>query len=284
MKTVSAALATLLATDNRFTIADCYTITLADSTVLNYTTYDLPLAYGINDWAAGGPVFTRDRIRSVIGLEVDTLTVYISPKDSDSIGAQTWLQAVCSGRLDGAIVELDRAFISGGPDTVVGTVSLFVGNVAQLHINRSVIEMTVNSPLEFLNVQMPRNPYQAGCSHTLFDGGCALSRAGLGVAGTVVGSASLTGFDAGLIQPDGWFDLGVLQFSSGSLTGTKRTVKRQQTGAVALLNPLPMVPAVGDNFTIWPGCDKTKATCQSKFNNLANFRGFPFVPVPETAL
>ena len=26
------------------------------------------------------------------------------------------------------------------------------------------------------------------------------------------------------------------------------------------------------------GCDKASATCQAKFANIANFRGFPFVP------
>ena len=46
--------------------------------------------------------------------------------------------------------------------------------------------------------------------------------------------------------------------------------------------PLPNVPAVGDTFSVFPGCDKTKTTCAGKFSNIARFRGFPFVPVPET--
>lgn len=38
-------------------------------------------------------------------------------------------------------------------------------------------------------------------------------------------------------------------------------------------------------FTAYPGCDKTNGSggC-AKFANTARFKGFPFVPVPETAV
>ena len=36
--------------------------------------------------------------------------------------------------------------------------------------------------------------------------------------------------------------------------------------------------AVGDAFTVTAGCDKLFATCQSRFSNSANFRGFPHIP------
>jgi len=46
---------------------------------------------------------------------------------------------------------------------------------------------------------------------------------------------------------------------------------------------LPFAPAEGDTFNVAFGCDHTQATCQSKFNNLINFRGFPYVPPPQLA-
>jgi len=49
-------------------------------------------------------------------------------------------------------------------------------------------------------------------------------------------------------------------------------------------SPLPFAPNAGDAFTAYPGCDKTQNTCTAKFNNLANFEGFPYVPAPETAI
>ena len=35
---------------------------------------------------------------------------------------------------------------------------------------------------------------------------------------------------------------------------------------------------VGDRLRIHAGCDKAAETCRVKFDNLLNFRGFPFMP------
>lgn len=39
-----------------------------------------------------------------------------------------------------------------------------------------------------------------------------------------------------------------------------------------------------DTFTIRAGCDKRIATCDSKFANVANFRGFPNIPGQDAVL
>jgi hypothetical protein len=39
----------------------------------------------------------------------------------------------------------------------------------------------------------------------------------------------------------------------------------------------------GDAFTVYLGCDHTQATCTTKFGNLTNFRGFPYIPSPTYA-
>ena len=58
-----------------------------------------------------------------------------------------------------------------------------------------------------------------------------------------------------------------------------------QAGASLTLGyPLQSTPAPGDTFTVYYGCDHTPGTCQSKFNNLANFRGFPYIPPPQMAV
>jgi hypothetical protein len=48
--------------------------------------------------------------------------------------------------------------------------------------------------------------------------------------------------------------------------------------------PLQSTPTPGDTFTVYQGCDHTPGTCASKFSNLANFRGFPYVPPPQMAI
>jgi uncharacterized phage protein (TIGR02218 family) len=42
--------------------------------------------------------------------------------------------------------------------------------------------------------------------------------------------------------------------------------------------------ATGDTFTVAAGCDKSLDTCISKFNNVANFRGLPFIPGNDTVV
>jgi hypothetical protein len=46
---------------------------------------------------------------------------------------------------------------------------------------------------------------------------------------------------------------------------------------VIISNAIPGA-AVGDDVTIWVGCDKSPTTCLNKFDNIFNFRGFPDIP------
>ena len=41
---------------------------------------------------------------------------------------------------------------------------------------------------------------------------------------------------------------------------------------------MPSAVAVGDTYSLRPGCDKTFATCKDRYNNVKNFRGEPNVP------
>jgi uncharacterized phage protein (TIGR02218 family) len=144
-------------------------------------------------------------------------------------------------------------------------------------------------------MQMPRNTLQPNCIHTLFDSGCTLLKAAFQVAGVVTaGSGSSSILASALSQATGYFDLGTIAFTSGVLNGVVRSVKTYTNVAgvktivpAIALSPVgsstPTAPANGDTFSIVPGCDKTQSTCTSKFANLAHFRGFPYIPVPETA-
>lgn len=283
MKTASGPLVTLLNSGAEFFMADLYTLTLKNGTVIRHTSFDANLSWNSNTWLSGGPVIERGNTRTVIGLEVDTLNLKIGPKDTDLIGGQSWFAAASAGVLDGAQIKLDRAFIETLP-TVTGILNMFTGAIGQLMLDRMTIDITCNSLVELLNIKLPRNLYQAGCQHTLFDVGCALSASAYAVAGSVSSAPTRTSFATGLAAAAGYYDLGTVQFTSGTLSGTKRTVKSWASGVITLLNPLPVAPAVSTTFTIWPGCDRTKSTCESaKFNNVVNFKGFPFIPVPETS-
>jgi uncharacterized phage protein (TIGR02218 family) len=161
---------------------------------------------------------------------------------------------------------------------------MFVGRVAEIDAGRSLATFSVNSHLELLNLNMPRNLYQSGCVNTLYDANCTLNQASFAVAGTLSNVTSPATFNATLSQPAGFFNLGSITFTSGANAGLSRTVKSWGANTINLIAPFPVAPAIGDGFNIYPGCDKSQATCSAKFGNLKNFRGFPYVPENSTAV
>lgn len=283
MKSATPALIELLESGRPFLKADLYTLQLSGGTIYRFTSFDIDLVFNSNTYVAAGPVISRTQTRTVIGLEVCSMDLTIAPKDSDTLGGLSWFRAACSGVLDDARITVDTAFIETVPN-VVGILRQFVGLFAPLTIDRGVIEISCNSPTSRLDRQFPRNLCQSGCVHTLFDSGCALNRATYAVVGSVAGSVTSQWFDTSLGNAPGWFDTGTLQFSTGVMAGLRRTVKRWDGVRIAMLNPLPVAPGIGDTFTVWPGCARTRDVCEIKFGNLPNFKGYPYVPVPETAI
>jgi len=283
MKPASAALIALLTSARQFHMADLFSFTLAGGGTFRFSGMDVDLAVGASLYAAGGLKFQRGATRLTRGLEVDTLEVTVFADASALFNGTPFLPFVRSGGLDGAGLVLERAFMPMLHDTAAGAVTLFDGRIADIELGRSQARLTVKSWLELLNLKLPRNVYQPGCLHTLFDSGCGLSKAAFAVAGSVAGGSDRSSINTDLAAADGTFDLGTIEFAGGANAGQKRTIKSQAGGTVRLSYPLPLAPAAGDGFTAYPGCDKTSATCAVKFANLANFRGFPYIPVPETA-
>lgn len=286
MKSHTPQLIALLGSSTQFIMADLFTFTLASGTVLRYTSADIDIPHGGHTFTARGPLIRRGQVRTVLGLEVDTLdiTVMASSTDDDHLlDGEPFIPASLKGALDGANLLLQRAFLTSWDQPPVGAVVLFSGRVSDMSGKRTELNGDIKSLLELLNTKLPRNLYQASCLHTLYDTGCAANKAALTVSGSVTGHND-TGqwMQSGLSTTAGWFDQGVITFATGPNAGQRRTVKAYASGQFWFALPLPHVPTVGDAFTVYPGCDKTQATCQAKFNNLARFRGFPYVPTPET--
>jgi uncharacterized phage protein (TIGR02218 family) len=127
--------------------------------------------------------------------------------------------------------------------------------------------------------------YTATCSADLGDGRCTvdLTRPGFRGNGTVTALLGTSSFAAsGLNDYDGeWFTAGKLTFTSGANAGNAVEVKSHRnvvTVTFSLWQVMPQPIAPGDTFTVTAGCDKRAATCQNRFSNLVNFRGFPHVP------
>lgn len=280
MKNASSALLALLNSDT-FIMADLFTFDLPNGITVRLTSADGDLTVDGNVFSAAR--IKRGRVRVVCGVEVDTLEITIYTNEGDSVGGISFITSLNLGALDGAHVTLERVFMPTFGDTSAGTVILFGGRVADLQFGRSETRLQVKSDLELLNIQMPRNLYQVGCLHTLFDAGCALSKASFGDDNTAAAGATATAFRGSQTKADDYYAAGTVTFTSGWNAGASYTVKSYASGVFTLLRPTLYVAALGDAFTAYPGCDKAKATCADKFSNVIHFRGYPYIPPPETA-
>jgi uncharacterized phage protein (TIGR02218 family) len=285
MKSASPALISLLNSGADFQMADLWTLTLSGGTVIRWSGADVPLVYNGNAYALG-PAIDRGAISEKRGVDVQTLTMTIYANGSDTINGSPLIPFIANRGLDGANVRLDRAFLTDWNLPVVGAINRFAGKVTSIgEISGSSVQVTISSWLVLLNVNMPPELYQAGCLHTVYDAGCGLAASSFSATGTVAIGATQTSFSSNLTGHANIYAQGRIQFTSGANTGVIRAVKANDgAGNFTLIGPLPAAPANGDTFLATQGCDLTKATCQTKFANLARFKGTPFVPVPETSL
>ncbi len=290
MKSATAALVTYLnglrpTSDAPLQVGDLFTIWLANGSILTYTDLDLPVAWSGFVYSASSILVSGLRYKCSLGVNVDQQKIAISARQTDTLGGIPFLQALQQGAFDGAIIQREKAFFSswattGGSLIPIGTAIMFKGRVASIdEIGRTTAQITVAADTVFLDIDMPRRLWSPQCTHVLYNSGCGLARGTYSASGTVGAGATTTWIPwAGASSA---YAQGTITFTSGANSGVVATIKGTNSSALALAYPLPNVPAVGDAFTAAQGCDHTMATCQSKFNNLSRFRGYPFVPPPQ---
>jgi uncharacterized phage protein (TIGR02218 family) len=309
MKPFPAGLDVLLGT-RRFVFCDLYSIDLVGGPTLYYTTGAIDVLSGGNLYSSRWLFVDEEGNRSTahwkLGLDVDNWVVHMMPAPVDpvtgvpypaQIMGQPWLAAAQAGVLDGATVQIDRAYWAAWPTVSYPYVAqyvlpkLFMGRVAAVDVMRQKAIITVNSHLELLTTAMPRNLFQAPCRHTLFDAGCTLAQASFALAGNIVtvpGQSTLTSAIAGGIPGSGTGALGQLLWTSGANAGFRRGIRSSTPIAggywvMQLIAPMYFPVGLGDAFTLYPGCDKQFSTC-GLFGNQPNFGGQPTIPAPETAI
>jgi uncharacterized phage protein (TIGR02218 family) len=112
---------------------------------------------------------------------------------------------------------------------------------------------------------------------------CSLNKANFASNVTAVSGSSKTGVKIASGFADGYFAQGTMMCTSGANIGVTRSIKTF-TGDIAVpAQPFQNAVQEGDTFTFWRGCAKTMVACQA-YNNMDNFRGFPFLPCQNVLL
>jgi uncharacterized phage protein (TIGR02218 family) len=300
MKTADASLKAFLQSVislNRDELAFCelFTITLGTGDVLRYTDWDSDVTIGGNTFLGSGQIVPRrGQTKIKVGCDVDDMELDFLVGTDDQGGVpialrgMTMQRLASDGWLDKAAVLVQRLFWeTPGVIPPWSPIWKFSGSVARpSEITRTLVGLDVQSGLQKLQRQVPATIIEPGCPYTLFDARCGVSRSAFAVACTVgAGSTAVLLKAAALTQAERWFDGGYVTFTSGANQGMSASIRSYATSVgIALDAPLLQPPAVGDTFVAYPGCPGTSDACASKFANSGRYGGWPFVPVPETAI
>lgn len=278
MKSLSTTLEAHLAS-GATTLAWCWRITRADGEVFGFTDHDRALSFGGQSFDPESGLVPAE-LRAGSDLAVDA-------QDAEGVLTSDLITEtdIYDGLWDNAAVEVWRVNWSDVSQRVL----MRRGSLGQVRRGRTMFVAEVRSMAHVLNQTVGRT-YQGNCDAALGDGRCkvnleAVAYKGIGEVVDLLPSrqlsvSGLSGFDAGL------FAAGTIEWTSGANAGRSAEVMRHDVGGgfVTLTLQYETVRAIalGDDFVIRAGCDKTRETCQAKFANIANFRGFPDIPGQST--
>lgn len=153
----------------------------------------------------------------------------------------------------------------------------FSGTVSAVEFKGSEAVLTCLPLSEAFRRPIPWQMFQSQCGHPLYSAACGVDRATYAVSATVTAvnaTGSVIQADAFGLQADRWFCSGWVEHTE---SGEIRWVVGHTGTSVTLAAPFSAL-AVGDAVTIYPGCDRTEAVCETKFSNLANFAGWSHIP------
>ena len=86
-------------------------------------------------------------------------------------------------------------------------------------------------------------------------------------------------------QDNSLYEMGELKMITGNNSGIRRMIKLSDSSVAIVSNAFPNIIETGDDYFIYPGCDKTDDDCGNVFNNEASFAGFLYVPkIQETIM
>jgi len=263
------------------TLSRCWQLKLRNGAVVAFTDHDDDIGFdGIVHQAAAGFEASADVTHAsfaVGGLDLEGAFSSESLVDA----------ALQAGDYDGAVIELWWV----NWQDVAQRVLVRRGVLGEVTKADEAFGAEVRGPMEVLET-IKGLVYTAACDADVGDARCGVDLddpqyLGLGSVGEALGprrlrADGLDGFGAG------WFEGGLLVFTSG-LNATRRfVVKRHATETLGVFLDIagepPELIAAGDTFEVRAGCDKRFATCGEKFDNILNFRGFPHIPGNDAAL
>ena len=248
------------------TIAWCWKLTLQDGEVMGFTNHDTDIVINNITYEASSG-FEPTAVDTTSNMATDNLDV-TGMLDSERIKTAD----IANGRFDFAEVEI---FLCNWAKVTDPVLTLRRGTIGRISHGKNGFQAEVRGLLEALQ-QSAGLSYQKQCRAQFGDSQCGLNKVSYTFIGTITSISQDGSFSTNLMQEDDYFSYGVIRFER---TGEEMEVKKhtQTGGNISLFLPVSDI-AIGDTFSVTAGCDGNFSTCKTRFSNVFNFRGEPFIP------
>lgn len=281
----------LLDFDNTsFFEADYFKVTLPNGFVITATSHQNDLVLGspaityyatkYGKWARDAVMFERNTPNET------TLTMACDPAILFPYSVSTPMfqrtKLFARAKVEIGVVYMDLNEI------VKGTQVVFAGLITSPSVESSLATFKCADYMYLLQAAWPKRVICSGCPFAVFDVNCNLDRSAFAVTRTVLAGSTQTSLVVSALGSVGTDSLpyakGYIVPTSGEAQGWNIGVPTQPDSTHLSLAPFDLPIAVGDTFTLYPGCNGTQDACTNKFNNVVNFGGFPYVPGPQSSV
>lgn len=214
-------------------------------------------------------IIGRDSIESKGELSKEQLTLSFNIDDPR---ARRWFGATADIALYVTLYSKDGADVTFD----------WKGRLSAIQPTKDELKFVFESVFTTLRSPGLRQRYQLTCNATLYGPRCGVFREDFRNNGSVTNLVGLrvTVPEAASFE-NGYFTSGMFADHEGSL----RFITKHNGDKIFIARPLPAMAAYiaengysGLSCGLYPGCNKTAARCNTVFDNLLNFRGFPFIP------
>lgn len=264
-------------------LVQCWRIQRLDGIIHTFTSHDQQVVYAGETYYPCGSINASAYQASGQFGEVGNATLAgLIALDNTQSGIPA--RDIAAGLLDAAEVKIWEVPWKGD-ENVLPVLKGYIGKIEQKDINYQAEIITLSS---LLNSSSLLDSYTPNCRFRLGDANCTVDLGPLTESSEVsdlaegsirMQSSKRQFFDVLRTEIDGYWANGNLTWDSGDNAGYSSEVANSfDSGAITLWNVMPNDIQIGDEYTIVPGCDLLKTTCISKFNNIANFGGFPDIP------
>jgi uncharacterized phage protein (TIGR02218 family) len=275
-KTISAPLKAHYALGST-TIARCWRFERRDGRVVTVTTC-------ARDLLIGGETYRSKEGVNPTSIAQEASAAVTNSDVTGTMAAESVSEAeLYAGLWDGAFVSV---FEVNYRDLSMGTMQLQSGNIGDVKAGRSAFTAEVRGLTQRLQKVVGR-VYTAGCPWVFGDAAtCRKDIGPLMVTGSFTSIVDLrTLVDTARGEVSDYFGAGLMTVTSGENAGVQMEVYAFDSGQFTLHLPLPYAAAVGDTYSVVPGCRKRWVEdCKTKWANGNNFGGFPLVPGSDKVL